>query len=222
MKPAVIAHRGASAYELENTLRAFRLAADMGADGVELDVHSTKDGVIVVHHDARIGGSLIADRSTGELLSETLKNGDPVPLLHDALEAVVGNAFIEVKDLAPEADGALFEAVDVAGPVRCRVHSFNHQIIRRLSRQRADLTFGVLSVSLPVEPTHQWRDAGADELWQSRNFIDEALVERCHDDGVKVYVWTVDEPEEVDRMIRLGVDGICTNKPDIVRDAIDR
>jgi len=81
----VIAHRGASAYELENTLAAFRLAVEMGADGVELDVHGTADSEFVVHHDEEIRGMRIANVTLDELRREPLRNGEKVPTLTEAL-----------------------------------------------------------------------------------------------------------------------------------------
>src|SRR5207237_3843916 len=105
----VIAHRGASAREWENSLAAFRAAAALGADAVELDVHATADGVIVVHHDEAIAGQRIARMTGKQLTALRLANGEPVPTLGDVL-GLLGSAlqaFVEVKSLPPQFDETL-------------------------------------------------------------------------------------------------------------------
>src|SRR5204863_5393294 len=98
VKPLVIAHRGASSVELENSLAAFRAAAGQGADGVELDVHATIDGEIVVHHDPSVLGLPIAQARARDLAAVPPANGEPIPTLAQALD-VPGKlkVFAEVK-----------------------------------------------------------------------------------------------------------------------------
>ncbi|MDO8665828.1 MAG: glycerophosphodiester phosphodiesterase family protein, partial [Gemmatimonadales bacterium] len=86
--PLVIAHRGASGYEVENSLAAFRAAHTLGADAVELDVHATADGALVVHHDEMIGPHHIAHCSLKEVRAQPLKNGESVPTLEEALAVI--------------------------------------------------------------------------------------------------------------------------------------
>jgi len=223
IRPLVIGHRGASGRELENSLAAFRAAKEMGADAVELDVHATADGVIVVHHDPIIHGRLIHELPLAELREHHLGNGEIVPTLAEALDVIHPmTAFVEVKGLAPAWDAALLDTFDRA-PRRDRVavHSFDHRIISRLGARRPTLARGVLSGSYPIHPTHLMDDAGATALWQHVELVDAPLVNAVHMDGGVIYVWTVDNPAVMSRLLALGVDGLCTNHPDRARAAID-
>ncbi len=216
----VIAHRGASAYEPENSLAAFRAAVALGADGIELDVHASHDGTLVVHHDDVIDGRPVRDVTTGDLRDLTLSNGESVPTLRETLDTIGPDliAFIEVKTLLAEHDLALLAAIDEAPrPTNCHVHAFDHRIVQRLHDLRPDITTGVLSASRPIDPVAPMRDAGAEELWQKDAFVDEPLVHHIHQGGAKIYVWTVDAPGRMDTLLGYGVDGICTNKPDVAR-----
>jgi glycerophosphoryl diester phosphodiesterase len=220
----VIAHRGASSIALENSLAAFRAAAPQGADGVELDVHSTADGELIVHHDETIGGTHIAQSSAKAIAALRLQNGEPVPTLAQALGAIAPRleVFIEVKTLDPRWDARLFETMDRGpNPSGYAVHGFDHRIVRRLRETRPGLRCGVLSSSYPVRPLAALQDAGASILWQERTVTDEMLVRALHDAAARVFVWTVDEAADLARFIALGVDGLCTNVPARARQAVD-
>lgn len=224
MRPLIIGHRGASAYEPENSLAAFRRAAELGADAVELDVHSTNDGSIVVIHDPDLDGAPIRQLGLEEVKAHLLSNGEPVPTLDEALQVLLPGmlAFIEVKTLEPGQEKTLLRVLDRSPhPADYHVHSFDHRIVRRLRRLRPSLVCGVLSSSYPVEPVEQVTQALATELWQEESLLDAELVSQAHERGVAVYAWTVDRPERIRSLIGIGVDGICTNAPDVARGAME-
>lgn len=219
----VIAHRGASAYEPENSLAAFRRAVDLNADGVELDVHETADGRLVVVHDAVLDGCPIRDLTLDRIRRHPLPNGERVPTLDEALAALGEDtfAFIEVKALSATGDAALFGVIDEGpAPDHCRIHSFDHRIIRRLRRARRDVPMGVLSASYVLDPAAQVRAADAQALWQQHEFVDVPLVDGMHQVDCAVYAWTVDEPARMKLLRDFGVDGICTNRPDLAREVL--
>jgi len=220
----VIAHRGASARELENSLAAFRAAAALGADAVELDVHATADGVIVVHHDEAIAGHRIARMTRPQLAALRLANGEPVPTLGDVL-GLLGPAlqvFVEVKSLPPQFDASLLDVLrNGPNPPGYAVHAFDHRIVRRLGAARPGLRLGVLSTSYPIEPLRPLRDAGATVLWQEHSLVDRALVAALHGAGMQLIVWTVDDVTAMRELLDFGVDGICTNRPEVARRAVD-
>lgn len=223
MRPLIIAHRGASAQEPENSLAAFRAAVRLGADGIELDVHDTADGVLVVHHDPLLGGRPIGELSAADLPGHALPNGELVPTLPQALAAIGRGClvFVEVKSLAARHDAALFAALDAGpAPTQYHVHGFDHRIVRRLTSQRSSLVGGVLSASYPLDPWRELADAGAEELWQEAPLIDDALVEGARERDVRLYAWTVDDPARARELTRLGVDGLCTNRVDLIREAV--
>lgn len=224
VKPLVIAHRGASAVELENSLAAFRAAPGLGADAVELDVHATIDGELVVHHDPSVMGLPIAQARWGDLAAVRLPNGEPIPTLAQAL-AVLGpklRVFVEVKGLDPRWDGRLLETLDRGpNPAGYAVHSFAVQIVRRLAEKRASLPRGILCEVTTRSPKQTLDDAKAQTLWQERGTLDEPLIRTVHGLGATIIVWTVDDPSDMDRLVRWGVDGICTNHPERGRRVVD-
>ena len=224
MRPFVIAHRGASSIALENSLAAFKAAAPQGADAVELDIHSTADGELIVHHDETIDGTHIAKSTAQAIAARRLQNGEPVPTLAQALGAIAPRlqVFIEVKTLDPRFDARLFDVMDRGpNPSGYAVHGFDHRIVRRLREKRPGLRCGVLSSSYLVRPLSAMQDAGASILWQERSVTDAALVRTLHDAGAKLFVWTVDEPADLARCVAWGVDGICTNVAARARQAVD-
>ena len=216
----VIAHRGASAAETENSLAAFRAAIDLGADAIELDVRATADGSMVVHHDETVGDAHIPTSPLERVRQQRLPNGEPVPTLSEVLE-LLGKGptvFVEVKTLSAGNDAALVEVI-AAGPApdNYHVHSFDHRIVHRLLHARDGLVGGVLSASYPLNPLIQLEQSGAAELWQSEELLDDELVAAVHAFGARIIPWTVNDPARMEEFIDMGVDGICTNYPDRLR-----
>lgn len=213
-RPLMIAHRGVTSVGPENSMTAFRAAVDnldLGVDGVELDVHSTADGKIVVHHDPELpSGRTIAGMEAAQVLAEALQDGNPVPTLEDAL-AVLGplRVYVEAKGVAPSADAELLRVLRGGpNPSGYQVHAFDHRIIARLSSQARDFGYGVLSSSWPVDPVSPVWSAGAQVLWQHWAMVDRELMDRCNDRGIKVIAWTVPR-REVGQLTALGVHGVC-------------
>jgi glycerophosphoryl diester phosphodiesterase len=222
-RPTVIAHRGASGYEYENSLAAFRRAVMLDADGVELDVHATRDGAIVVHHDPELPGlGPIAQADFGTVRQVRLCNGERVPLLAEVLE-VMGDrdVWVEVKALEPACDARLLAILDAGpAPQRYAVHSFEHALVGRLGRLRRELRRGVLFTARAPDAVATMESVGASTLWQEWHAVDEALVCAAHSAGCTIVAWTVNELGDLRRLARLGVDGLCGNYPDRIRVAI--
>ncbi|MGH7507956.1 MAG: glycerophosphodiester phosphodiesterase [Gemmatimonadales bacterium] len=222
-RPSVIAHRGASGYEYENSRAAFRRAVMLDADGVELDIHATRDGGIVVHHDAELPGiGPIAQLSLAEARQVRIRNGEPLPALTEILE-LVGNrdVWVEVKSLPAAHDHAFLTVLDQGpAPERYAVHSFDHRVVYRLGEARPGLRRGILLMAYLRDPVSVMRAVGATTLWQDWQRVDQELVNQVHDAGCAVIAWTVNELGDLDRMVRLGVDGLCGNYPDRIRVAI--
>ena len=202
---------------MENSLAAFRKAAELGADGVELDIHTTRDGRVVVFHDFSLpNGNRIDALAATEVREHRLPNGEPIPFLEEVLEAIPRLAvWIEVKGLDPRWDERLFAIIDAAPqPERCAVHSFDHRIIARLGHQRPALSRGVLSTSYLLDPALPLLATGADTLWQEWQLIDRPLVDRVHESGCRIIAWTVNDQGVGARLSGLGVDGLCGNYPE--------
>ena len=197
----------------------------MKADGVELDVHSTKDGGLVVHHDPDLPGrGPIGSLMESAAREFRLPNGERLPVLAEAL-AVLGDleVWIEVKTLDPAFDHRLLQAIDESQfPKHRAVHSFDHRIVARLGSLRPALRRGVLSASYFLDPLQLLKSVGAETLWQEASLIDGDLVERLHGGGGKIIAWTVNSDHEAERLARLGVDGLCGNYPDRLLAAVKR
>lgn len=230
--PEIIAHRGASRERRENTLPAFERALDLGADGIELDVHGTADGTVVVHHDAVLGptagglaGAPIASTTVTDLRRAADAADVGVPTLADVLGLVGDRAvvYVEIKGVGIERQ--VVDAIAAVPAARCAIHSFDHRIVRRVrellaSDARPTLPTGVLMVSRPVDPVAAMRAAGARDLWQHWELLDEDLVRAVHAAAGRVVAWTVNDAAAARAFAAMGVDGICTDVPDLVRAAI--
>jgi glycerophosphoryl diester phosphodiesterase len=220
----VIAHRGASGYEVENTLAAFRTAAQLGADAVELDIHDTADGAFIVHHGNMVAGRHISQCALWELRWHALANGEPIPMLEEALNVILPRqmAYVETKKVSPENDERLSLIIDDSpAPQRVALHAFDHRIIQRFAARRPHTRRGIVSASYPVNPVRCMADADAQILWEEWPFIDETLVRSVHTAGMSIYAWTVNDRAQMDRLLRLGVDAIVSDMPDVARRAID-
>ena len=223
VRPRIIGHRGASAREPENSLAAFGRAVALGADGVELDVHSTADGALVVHHDFDIPGlGRLGDLKVAQVRTHRLANGEPVPLLDEALDAIGGHeVWVEVKALKPAFDRLLIATLARGpAPERYAVHGFDHRIIARLGAAQPALARGVLATAYPLDPVAPVLAAGATTLWQEHHLIDRDLVARVHGAGCRLIAWTVASPGDTARLAALGVDGLCGNAPDAILAAL--
>jgi len=214
--PLIIAHRGASGHAVENSLEAFQLAGQLGADGVELDVHATADGALVVLHEPRLpNGERIRDLPLAQMRDHRLPNGEPVPELGQVLAAIPDLlVFIEVKELDPVWDGGLLKVIAAGGPERCAVHSFDHRIVARLAALRPTLSCGALAVARLVDPVTALDRARADTLWQEVALVDASLVQHVHSSGRRVFAWTVNDADAARHLTDIGADGLCGNYPE--------
>jgi glycerophosphoryl diester phosphodiesterase len=114
----------------------------------------------------------------------------------------------------------LFDAIERTGAKdRVALHGFDHRVIHRMGERQPFIRRGVLLASYPMNPVRCLEDADASILWQHHQHVDEALVAAIHGAGMQLYAWTVNDPDEVRRFVMLGVDGICTDFPDVARAA---
>ena len=223
---AVIAHRGASMAARENTLEAFRLAREMGADWVELDVRRTLDGVAIVHHDAHLDDG----RRIGRMHADELP--DYVPSLAEALEACEGmGVHLEIKNLPddPDYDRTNLVADAVAGliaaylgPERALVSSFNVDAVDAV--RAVDPSIPTALNCGIVQPAQAVARARAHQMTAVHPFdamCDTGFVRRAHDAGLVVNVWTINDPKRMAELVDMGVDGLITDVPDVARALID-
>lgn len=131
------------------------------------------------------------------------------------------DVWVEVKTLAEGNERDLLAVLERGpAPGRYAVHSFDHRIVRRLGAERPDLRRGILLSAYLEDPVAAMRAVGATTLWQEWQQVDRELVNRVHEAGCTIVAWTVNDIGDLERMARLGVDGLCGNYPDRIRVAI--
>src|SRR5215471_1587498 len=229
MPPLVIAHRGASAYEPENTLRAFDLAIRQGAQMIELDLHVTCDNHVVVIHDPTLNHTTNltgrVDRLTlAEVRRADAGKGERVPTLDETLDLTLGKVrlYLELKD-----PRAALPALRIIRARRCQsqvmLASFDIELMRGLGEEVRDTELGLILGNATFHPMVRWREAFP---WLALRRVNHQVlcmrVELCYGylaararaNGKKLYVWTADAEKQFARMTSIGVDGIVTNTPD--------
>jgi glycerophosphoryl diester phosphodiesterase len=218
--PSAISHRGLRASAPENTIAAFDAAINAGAEGIELDVHSTLDGVVFVHHDPIIdtpsGRVAFKTADSKTIQAARLDGGHLIPSLDATLEAVGSRAklFIEIKPAGIENDVARCLKRHSDLHENYSVHSFDHRIVKRMLEILPSVRTGILQVAYPIDSRTAMRDAGATDLWQHADFVDSRLVADVHASGGRFIVWTPNAATAWERLASLGVDAICTDNVD--------
>ncbi|MFM7891795.1 MAG: glycerophosphodiester phosphodiesterase [Actinomycetota bacterium] len=220
-----MAHRGASAAAPANTIAAFRLAREMGAQAVELDVRQCASGELVVHHDAELAdGRVIAQLNKSQL-------PDQIPTLDEVLDAC-GDMWVnvEVKNYYTEPDydpndvrtlavlDVLRRRVALHGdPTRYLLSCFRRTTIDRAHTEWPVLPTAWLTVttSNPKELARDLRASGHTAIHPEVSRLTRETIDMFHDEGIKVNTWTCDDPQRMRELIAWGIDGICTNVPDV-------
>ncbi|MFQ5813561.1 MAG: glycerophosphodiester phosphodiesterase [Anaerolineae bacterium] len=236
------AHRGASHDAPQNTLAAFRLAREMGADGVELDVQVSKDGEAVVIHDFTVdattdGQGRVADKTLAELKEldagswfDARFTSQRIPTLQEVI-IVLGHQLllnIELKTRVFGSAGLVSEVVRLIEDHnlvhRAIVSSFNPLALRRVKRLNPRINTGLIYYF--DLPAHLLRSGllfltGSNALNPEKRLVTREYMDWARERGYRVNSWTVDEPAEMKRLISLGVDSIITNRPDVLREILD-
>ncbi len=242
-QPVVIAHRGSSAYAPENTLAAFQLAAEQEADAIELDVDLTRDGHVVVIHDATIDRTTDGHGRVSDLTLEEIRRvdagawkdaafkGERVPLLEEVFEAVGQRVLInvEIKGMALRGTGleaqvaALIEKHNLVD--RVIISSFNPLALRRLKHVNARQACGLLyAPDSPIFLRDAWFAPlipGLNARHPHHSQVNKAVVDQLHAQGLAVNVWTVNQAGIAHAMAQAGVDGIIGDDPVLVREALE-
>ncbi len=212
-------------YEPENTLRSFRKALDMGCHMVELDVQRCRTGELVVIHDDTLerttnGTGQVREKTLEELGALNAGKGEKIPLLEEVLDTIRGKSRVNIE----------LKGLGTARPVarlidRCRsekgwineaflVSSFDYEELSAFRKLDPESPVGILFKEIPTGLFEFARSIRAFSFNPLFRIVDTDLVDTAHREGIRVLVWTVNEPEDIDRMKTLGVDGICSNYPD--------
>lgn len=226
--PLVIAHRGDSSRALENSLEAVRLALDLPADMIELDIRKSRDNHLYAVHDQDTGRT--ADRDvdierseSDEIAQVKLKNGGPIPTLKDVLDLVGGKAGLNLEIKSDGAGGLTAAHLAGAGyKGQVMISSFKEREVLDARRVLPGLVFSEIFDEFSLQDLKQYAAKGYGVVSLKRSTVTKELVSACHDRKVKVYVWTVDDEEEMKRFTEWGVDGIYSNRPGMLKEVIEK
>ncbi len=219
----VIGHRGACGYETENTIASFQKAIELGADYVEFDVQKTRDDAIVVFHDQKVSNKgLVVDMTLGSLRREMSKARVSVPTLDEVFEFINGRIGmnIEIKSRMP--CDCLAEKIrrHRCDPDQVIVSSFMHECLLEMHEVDPGIKTGILLKERAADVSELLRAFSSRTIIQKYACVDQDFVDTVHGAGAQVFVWTVNEPKDIKRMLGLGVDGIISDFPDRVREML--
>jgi glycerophosphoryl diester phosphodiesterase len=233
-----VAHRGASSHFPENTLLAFRQAIEQGVDMLELDVHFTADAQLVVIHDLTLerttnGHGYVNKTSLREIRQLDAGRGEKVPLFEEVIQLARQSGVrlcVEIKGIEGEDALALpaaiiqtLESSDFLS--KSILTSFSPPALQGAKAIRADVSTmldpspqdGSLS---PRQICAQVLQAGANAVCYDFQILTPAIVRECQLTGLALWAWQPDEPDDLRHLLRLGVQGIMTNRPDVLNEVL--
>jgi glycerophosphoryl diester phosphodiesterase len=214
----IYAHRGASLNHPENTLRAFRHALAIGVDGIELDVHATADGIPVVIHDRDVerttnGTGYVDEMPLARLETFDAGDGERVPTLAEVL-ALVGDAAhldVEIKGIGIER--AVLDMLSHAPAVRWAISSFTWDTLRTVRQLDPVAEVWPLAEHVGNELFAIAAELGSPAVSLFTGAYTTETAAKLHDAGLRVIVWTVNDPQEARRIADLGAFALCTDDP---------
>lgn len=216
-----IGHRGAKAYEIENTVNSYKKAVELGANAIELDVRLSKDRELVVCHDTNLKKIFGIDMSVHESTVIELKKatGNRIITLSEALQSVGKNVvkiLVELKEMGPEKK--ILEKVNKAKlQDRVIIVSFHEEALAIVRTLDKEIETGLIYTKFrnPIDTAIKLQ---AQYLVPLYRFVHTRDIEKAHKNNIRVIVWTINTTEEAQIFIDKGVDGIATDKPDIFHD----
>jgi glycerophosphoryl diester phosphodiesterase len=238
-RPLVISHAACKGHAPENTLAGIRAALDLGSDAVEIDVHLTADGIPVLLHDDLVERTTdgvgdvrhmtlasVQGLDAGARSFDGLFSGERVPALESVLDLTRGRALLVIEIKQRDIEQAVVDLVRRLGAADdVMVWSFHPAVVAKVRELAPEIPCGQLWSDRDPDPVRMCAVAlagNAQAVCPNYTFVTEALVRRALLHGLSVFTWTPDDPREIERLIRLGVDGVCSNYPDRVRAAASR
>ena len=227
-KPLVIGHRGAMGHETENTLASVQKALDLGVDMIEIDVFKIQSGEIVVFHDEKVdrltnGGGNIEEYNIVQLRQLILDGGHKIPMLQDVLKQIDNKVVLNIELKGPGTADRVNFIVDYYvkskgwSPENFVISSFNWDELRDMRSRNADIKIAVLTSEDPIIAIDVAKELKAVAINPHFETLTKENTAKIHEEGLKVYTWTVNEPEDIQKMTEFGVDGIITNYPERVK-----
>lgn len=219
------AHRGASGYAPENTLASFKKAIALAVDYIELDVHALQDGTLVVIHDANLkrttnGRGKVHEKTLSDLKKLDAGKGEQIPTLQEVLDLVDRKVKVNIemkgKGAAEHVARLIKEYVEKKGWQFSDflVSSFNHKELGKFKQILPQVEVCVETVGFFVHNDRYVKELNARSITIYSKLVRRSVIEKAHKKGLKVFVYTVNNKKEMEKMKALGVDGIFSNYPD--------
>lgn len=223
-RPLVFGHRGAAGYAPENTLLSIAKALDLGADGVEVDVRTCAGGELVVFHDEALdritdGSGLVSETPLETLRSLDAGYGQKIPLVEEVLDLVRGRALLnlEIKDsrAVSPLSATLRRAVASGWNLgNLLVSCFEHEVLREFRHLSFEVPIALLSGLAYAGLVGEALSLGAEAVHLSRDAAGRKVIGEAHSAGLRVRVYTVNDPGEMLALAEMGADGLFTDFPD--------
>ncbi|MFJ2949452.1 glycerophosphodiester phosphodiesterase [Streptomyces sp. NPDC087226] len=216
-----IGHRGIMGVEPENTLRSFVAAQESGLDAIELDLHLSKDGALVVMHDAEVdrttdGTGAIADRTLAELRALDAGRGERIPVFEEVLDAVRAPLQAEIKDVqAARALAGVMNARDLTD--RVEVSSFHDEAITEIARLVPGVRTALVASRYGTDVVDRAVAAGAGAVCLNIRRLTLEIVEQARKAELRIFGWVVNTQDHLRLVRALGLDGATTDYPEIKR-----
>ncbi|MGB9979599.1 glycerophosphodiester phosphodiesterase [Methanobacterium sp.] len=213
----VIAHRGASFFEPENTIRAIEKAIKMGAGFVEVDVRKSKDNELVIMHDPDVnrttnGNGFVKDYTLQELKELDADQGETIPTLDEVISCVKDRIGLVIEIKEPGTEGKILEKINENNLENIILTSFYHKSIKNARKINSSIDAGIIFACQPVDINQMALNASANIIFPSYKYLDEDLIKQAHKNEISVYPWTIDDDRIFEKLVEMNVDGIVTNK----------
>jgi glycerophosphoryl diester phosphodiesterase len=209
-----VAHRGCPRERVENTIPAFLLAVDRGADTIELDAHLSLDGEVVVHHDEAVYDRVIADTTWAQISAIDIGGGARIPKLADVLDAVGSAAVVYIELKGRDIEREVIAVARARGQ-RYAMHSFDLAMMERVGRVAPEVTRGMLierGTSDPAAVMRMWTPRiRPRDVWPHHSLVNADFMRTALQLDLRVIPWTVNDTEMAARFLVLGVAGMCTD-----------
>ena len=216
-----VGHRGAKAYAPENTLASFKKALEIGVDAIELDVRKTKDNQIVVIHDADVkrtmnGEGLVSELTLAQIKGFSDDGREKIPTLAEALDFLDKKVkvLVELKEAGIE-EQVLSIVHDRGLEKNVVIISFLEEALKKVRKLNKSIETGLIYAK-HINPVKAALELKANYLVALYRFTHTATVQKAHENGLKIIVWTINTSQEAQEYAKKGIDGIASDKPDIL------
>lgn len=227
-KPLVIGHRGAMGHETENSLASIQKAIDLGVDMIEIDVFKIKSGEIIVFHDDEVarltnGTGTIESYDYANLLKLELKGGHKIPTLKEVLDLIDAKVMLNIELKGANTAAGVNEIIQYYIAKKgwklddFLISSFNWQELKDIRIVNKDIAIGILTEEEPLDAIPIAKQLSAVAINPNFENLNAENNLKIKEAGLKIYPWTVNEPQAILRMKRFAVDGIITNFPERIR-----